>query len=195
MAAKSQVQQSLPPDKWVDAYGDYLYRYAFKRLNNHQQAEDIVQETLLAALKSQKSFAGKSSQKTWMIGILKHKIIDLFRKNSRESNVSEIEDLASFMDSMFDQTSHFAKPHSDWGSNPESSFEKKEFWKALGICVRHLPEASYRVFTMRMFEDHSSEEICKELGISPNNLWVILHRARLKLKQCMDINWFSKGKS
>jgi RNA polymerase sigma-70 factor, ECF subfamily len=193
MFEKELEQDKSGPEHWVDEYGDYLFRYARKHINQIQTAEDLVQETFLAALKGSGKFQGRSSRKTWLVGILKHKIMDHYRYKGREITLSGLESKCEYMDSIFSKNGMYLKPPSDWGQDPESAFEKKEFWVVLRECIANLPENLLAVFQLKMMEERKSEEVCESLGIKPNNLWVIMHRSRTRIKNCMDAHWFSKG--
>lgn len=184
-------QQIPDPALWVDEYGDYLYRYALQRTRSTQLAEDMVQETFLAALKSIDKFSGKSSVKTWLIGILKHKIIDHIRKNSRLQNVSEITGDDQTVDDFFDKSGHWKKMPSRWNANPSELLEQDEFWQVFEDCVGRLSNQQAEAFTLREIEDIKTDEICKVLNITPTNLWVSLHRARVRLRKCLEENWFN----
>ncbi len=186
-------QESSAPATWVDQYGDYLFRYALMRVRNREQAENLVQETFLAALKAQKSFSGRSMERTWMIGILKHKIIDEYRKTFREKPVSEfLTDDEQTVDGFYDAMENPRKYPKDWMADPQALLHSKEFWEILKSCMTKLPERTAAAFAMRELDDRDTSEICKELNISPTNLWVILHRARLQLRGCLEQNWFEK---
>ncbi len=178
------------PAEWVEKYGDYLYRYAILKLKDPSLTEDILQETFLAALKSRKTFEGKSTEKTWLVGILKHKIIDYFRKSSRESLHDEIEELEKASDESFNQKGMWSNGPSKWLKSPDDSIENKQFWKVFHKCVSALPPRIANAFILREVEGVTSDDICKELDISSTNLWVIMHRARQKLRKCLETNWF-----
>jgi len=187
-------QDSSAPATWVEQYGDYLFRYALMRVRNREQAENLVQETFLAALKARKSFSGRSMERTWMIGILKHKIVDEFRKTFREKPVSSFQmDDEQTTDGFYDAMEKPQKYPKDWMAAPEALLNSKEFWEILKGCMAKLPERTAAAFSMRELDDMDTGEICKELGITPTNLWVILHRARLQLRACLEQNWFEKG--
>ena len=189
------MDQGIPdPEVWVDEYGDALFSYALSRLKNRSSAEDVVQETFLAALKSKDRFTGKSSARTWLIGILKHKIVDLIRKENREQPAEEIETIESPEDAFFDRTGHWRIKPIDWQVHPDKILEQKEFMVTLLQCMENLPDRLHRLFVLRELEDRDSEEICKDLEITPTNLWVMLHRARMRLRGCLTENWFG-GKS
>lgn len=182
------------PAQWVDLHGDYLYRFALSRIRNPDLAENVVQETLLAALQSRESFSGRSSERTWLIGILKHKIIDHYRKNYREIPETDLQVDEEAVNSFFDQAEHPLKYPSNWIPNPRELYGQKEFWLVLENCLKRLPQATADAFSMREIDKMKSEEICKILGISSTNLWVMLYRARLQLRGCLEQNWFEKEK-
>ncbi len=177
-----------------EKHRDYLYRYALLQVRDASRADDVVQETLLAAMESGGNFAGRSSLKTWLTGILKHKIIDLFRRQSRETQVPEVpegEDEREFADQFFDQarTDHWHTFPPIW-QDPERCFEQKRFWEAFERCNTQLPPQTARVFAMRELMGMDTGDICKELGISSTNCWVILYRARMNLRECLETAWF-----
>jgi RNA polymerase sigma-70 factor, ECF subfamily len=183
---------------WVETHGDYLFAFAISRVRDEWVAEDLVQDTLLAAIQSFKSFQEKSSERTWLCGILKHKIIDHFRKSSREVELTEEEADMSSYDYLF-QTEGLGKGHwtaeskpTVWQENPEKVLEHAEFRGILTHCLGELPERVANVFTLREMDGFESSEICEFLHISPNNFWVMMHRARLHLRRCIDNNWFKK---
>nr|WP_228488331.1 sigma-70 family RNA polymerase sigma factor [Caenimonas koreensis] len=169
----------------------YLVRYAMLQLRNEAWAEDAVSETLLAALSKPQSFGSRSQLKTWLVGILKHKVIDVLRERKREvclqfdggDGSEELEAL------IFKADGHFASQPSDWG-NPEQELESQQFFAMLEACAQKLPPALARVFLMREWLELPCEQICSELELTPTNLYVQLHRARLRLRECVDINWF-----
>jgi len=190
--------KTSPPEGWVDKYGDYLYRCAILRARDPQLAEDLVQETFLAALKSKASFSGRSSEKTWLVGILKHKVIDHFRKNAKESVVDNIENTPDANEHMF--TLGFWSPFNRpgrWEGSPPEAAENTAFWGVFLECLKGLPERVARAFYLREVDDLSSPEICKELDVTSTNLWVMLHRARARLRRCIELKWLDgewKGK-
>jgi RNA polymerase sigma-70 factor (ECF subfamily) len=175
----------------------YLYRYALLQVRDANRADDVVQETLLAALESGESYAGRSSVKTWLTGILKHKITDLFRRQAREVQVPETpdgEDDREFADEFFDaaRRDHWHTFPPTW-QDPERSLEQARFWETFERCIAGLPPQTARVFSMREFMGMETAEICKELGISSTNCWVILYRARMTLRDCLETTWFDPG--
>ncbi len=167
-----------------------LLKFAQMQLRNAAWAEDAVSETLLAALEKPQSFAGQSQLKTWLIGILKHKLIDQIRRNCREMSSTQ-EDGEDLDDELFHADGHWREAPKSWG-DPEHCLDQLDFMRVLEACVDHLPGQQGRLFMMREWLELDTEEICKELSISPTNLWVMLHRARLRLRECLQLNWFNK---
>lgn len=181
-------------DMTLQQHGSYLLRYAMLQLRDPALAEDVVQETLLAAIENRSSYAAQSALRTWLIGILKHKIMDVLRKRMREPQleVAEGEDTDELMDALFRKNGRWASPPQSWG-NPEESFENARFWEVFELCNQRMPVKTARAFMMREFMGMSTEEICQELSISTTNCWALLHRARLALRECLDFNWFGKA--
>jgi len=178
------------PDVWLDLHGDALFRYALLRLRDTMLAEDMVQETLLAAMQARARYSGASSERTWLIGILKHKIVDHLRKAHRETPAGD--ELADHLDGLFDEHGHWRIDIAPW-SEPDRAFEQREFWRIFADCIEHLPRRLADALLLREIDGLDSEAICKELGIvTTNNLWVILSRARLRLRQCLDAHWFQR---
>lgn len=182
------------PATWVDQHGDYLYRCAMLRLRDASLAQDIVQETLLAALQARASFAGQSTERTWLVGILKHKVIDHLRRASRLQSLDALEPfLAADEDEQyrFDDTGHW-RPETaptGWGGDPRALAENKEFWDVLRRCMERLPARTAQVYAMREIDGVDSDEVCKVLEVTPSNLWVLLHRARQRLRECFETQW------
>ena len=172
-------------------YQAYLLRFARLQLRNDAWAEDAVSETLLAALSKPQSFSNRSQLKTWLVGILKHKVIDILRQRRREVSLDYDEgDGSEELEAlMFKADGHFAAQPSDWG-NPEQDLSSRQFFTVLEACADKLPATMGRVFLMREWLELSSEDICKELDLTATNLYVQLHRARLRLRECLELNWF-----
>lgn len=179
------------PEQWLTDHGDALYRYALVRTRDKHQAEEAVQETLLAALESQGRFSGASSVRTWLIGILKHKLLDQFRRGKREMPLDDPADGEDLADdptgSMFVPDGHWREPPADWG-DPEELLGRGQFMTILQRCLEALPEHLARLFMLREVMEEETENICKELAITPTNLWTMLYRARMGLRQCLDRN-------
>ena len=177
---------------WLAEHGDYLYRFALARLRDPSKAEDVVQDTFLAAIQNS-NFSGLSSRRTWLTGIMKHKIIDLMRKQIKDSSQEYIDDAQSLYDENIDmvdfftdQGSWFDKPQS-WVT-PHSELEKKEFFETLQKCLDKLPKKLALIFMLRDIEEEDNEKICKDLEITPTNAWVMLYRARMSLRKCLEFN-------
>lgn len=174
---------------------DYLLKFARLQLRNDAWADDAVSETVLAALAKPQAFGNRSQLKTWLVGILKHKVVDALRHHHREisglestedDNTDPLEALA------FKTNGHFAEQPADWG-NPEQQASSQQFFAILEACASKLPATQGRLFLMREWLELSSEEICKELQLTPTNLYVQLHRARLRLRECLELHWFMKA--
>jgi len=175
----------------LNAIRPQLLRFAILQLRNDTAAEDAVQETLLAVLEKPDSFAGHSSFRTYVTGILKFKIIDHLRGLKREiALVSEDEESeADLIDHLFKENGHTVAMPVAWGE-PEATLQQQDFFRVLEVCLENLPPQTARVFMMREWLELETEEICKELQLSTSNLWVVLYRARLRLRECLDLNWF-----
>lgn len=199
----SEAQLKAPnksPDAgvWLDQHGDYLFKYASFRLRDPSAAEDAVQETFLAALKAYERFQGRGSERTWLVGILKHKITDHFRRIARESPMGQEEDEGPELAEFFTRTdgwdNHWNNDYAptEWHATPAQLVEQGDFWRVFNDCLSPLPTRTASAFTFREVDGLSSAEICEMLGISVNNLWVMLHRARLHLRNCLQMNWFGR---
>ncbi len=198
-SAASNYANTTDPATWVDEHGDCLFHFAMRRLRDETAAEDMVQETLLSAIQSLKSYSGKSSERTWLIGILKHKIIDHYRKNSKQVQITDEDTDLSGLDHFFERPDawdgHWAvrfRPV-DPEQSPEQVMERSEFWDVMNGCLSALPERIANVFSLREIDGMTSEEICDVLRLSPSNFWVIMHRARMQLRRCIEIKWFRKA--
>ncbi len=176
-------------EKWVDLYGDYLFNYAIFKGIDEEQSKDLVQDTFLAALKSFDKFKSKSSVKTWLVSILRHKIADFYRKSYKE-NSEELEDYKL----PFDAQGHWdnSRVPKTWKLNDNSKVESSEFNKFLLFCISLLPKKWRSIFILKHLEEETTEKICKETNISSSNYWVIMHRSRLKLRECLEKNYFDK---
>jgi RNA polymerase sigma-70 factor (ECF subfamily) len=191
---------SIDPSRWVDEHGDYLFRYAIVRLRDESLAEDCVQDTLLSAMQSLSSYGGRSTERTWLTGILKHKIIDHFRKHSREVPLDPSETDLSEFDPLFERDDEFTDHWNDylspriWRRSPDDALQESEFFGVLQNCMSKLPERVASVFSLREMNGLETDEICEILSLSASNFWVMMHRARMALRRCIEINWFMKGK-
>ena len=184
-----EQKESKDPTVWVEEHGDYLFRIARSRVNSRELAEDLVQETFLAAVRGAENFEGRSSVRTWLVGILKNKIIDYIRKKSRTEKHEVAMDDPEEMQRNFNSLGIWTSFLSNWAKSPDKALEDQELFAVLEKCIQKLPGKAKEVFLLRTFEQIDSEEICNVLNISSSNLWVLLHRARLKLRDCIEMNW------
>lgn len=185
----------LNPERWVEDYGDALFGFAASRVRDRAIAQDLVQETFLAAIRAKDKFAGRSTERTWLFGILRNKLIDYYRRQSRETNLADLEAPLPEEQGAFG----IAGPGKDgwvgglrpkpW-ETPQEILVSKEFHDVLAGCLSKLPGRIAQVFFLREMDGVSSEQICKDLGVSPNNVWVMLHRARMALRRCLEVHWF-----
>jgi RNA polymerase sigma-70 factor, ECF subfamily len=179
--------------RWLQEHGDALYGYALPRVRGEDAAEDLVQETLLAALAGHARFAGAAAERTWLIGILKHKLVDHLRKAVRQRALSEVQ--ADESSEMFDRRGNWNVRVSAWYGDPHAALENAEFRDVLARCLAKLPTRIAQLFWLREADGIGSEQLCQDLEITPTNLWTMLHRARLRLRRCLSIHWFeSDGK-
>jgi RNA polymerase sigma-70 factor (TIGR02943 family) len=174
-----------------------MLKFATLQLSNSHLAEDTVQEALIGALKNASSFGGRVALKTWVFGILRNKIADALRQKQRLVNVSSLlredEDEEDFA-ALFDAKGFWQTDERPVGwSNPEESMREGQFWRVFEACLENLPGHQARVFMMREFVELDSHEICATVGITVSNLNVMLHRARLRLRECLENRWFVKG--
>ena len=174
-----------------------LFRYALLQLRDPEVADDVVQDTLLAAWQAAASFEAKANLRTWLIGILKHKISDHWRRTNRESNFTSLtpndeDDDESLDEDFFISDGHWASPPKTW-NDPEAALKQQEFWEVYQTCQDNLPSKMAKVFILRELVGLEANEICKEVEISETNYWVTLHRARIRLRECLEIRWFNRS--
>lgn len=179
---------------WLGAHGDALFRFALLRTADRELAEDLVQETLLAAWRGRDSFQGQSTERTWLIGILKHKLIDHVRREARTPIDPETQDLASILTEEFAKSGKWRVGPRAWRQSPADAAQTAEFWDVFERCLAALPPRLVVLFTERELGDRPSEDLCKLLGVSSTNLWTLLHRARARLRKCLELHWFSPPK-
>lgn len=187
MATKKSL---LNPNKWVSLHADYLYNYTITRVNNHDLAKDLVQETFVAGLKAKDNFQGKASERTWLIAILKRKIIDYYRKINSAKGKAEVK-MNFYSDGEHEGEWIEERAPAHWEFGADKSIENEELKIVLQNCIENLPEKYSLVFKLKTIQEFDTEEICKELEITSSNLWVIIHRARTQLRKCMEVNWFN----
>ncbi|MFV0249156.1 MAG: sigma-70 family RNA polymerase sigma factor [Tenacibaculum sp.] len=186
----SEESTGLYPEKWVDRYADYLFNYTVVRVNSEALAKDLVQETFFAGLKSAKNFEGKSTERTWLVSILKRKIIDYYRKINSKKGQAEIK-LSFYEEGDSEGNWIEEKVPQTWKNEAEQHIENDELRIQIDKCINSLPKKYAMVFRMKTIHEFETEEICKELEITPSNLWVIIHRARTQLRSCLEKNWFN----
>lgn len=179
----------LDPDQWIRNYADYLFNYAITRVDGQDLAKDLVQETFFSGIKGKDNFRGQASERTWLISILKRKIIDHYRKINSAKGKKEIR--MSFYEEGENKGDWIEErvPQS-WGNEAEKNIENEELKDALEACIENLPEKYRIVFVLKTVQKYETEEICNELGITASNLWVMIHRARHQLRDCMEKKWF-----
>lgn len=180
----------LNPESWVKEHGTIMYRFVLARCSRPDVAENLVQEAFVAALRSRESFSGKSSERSWLMGILKHKLMDYYRTKSREQPIADVNTVPEHIAELYEQNGEWKRGPTDWGQAPESALSNTEFRQILGECLGHLPSNQAAVFSMREVDGLETSDICKELGVTETNLWVLMHRARARLRRCLEINWF-----
>jgi len=183
---------TLNPEIWLEDHGDYLFRYAFSRLQNREIAEDLVQETFLAALQAGGRFQARSSVRTWLVGILRHKIFDHFRKGNQKFLVTDLFASKDPSDVFFDANGKWKVMPTRWLDDPGAALEQKEFWETFLRCMSELPPRLAQIFALREFESLRSEDICNLMKVSATNLGVVLYRARMRLRRCLEVNWFGQ---
>lgn len=181
----------LQPDKWIENYGDMLFGFAKSRVASESVAEDIVQDTFLSAWKGKDGYRGDASEKSWLFTIARNKITDHYRKAAHNLEEHGISDYGT---DFFSETGHWTKEALGmaWDTSASVRVETKEFYEILNSCKDNLKELQKAVFVMKYLDDMDSDEICKELNITPSNYWVLMHRAKLQLRTCLSKNWFNK---
>jgi len=189
-AAMSEEKLKKPAvEEWLFEHGDYLYRYAMLRLRNEELARDMVQETMLAAWKASQGFRAESSVRTWLVGILKHKITDHIRKQIRDRRLMEHVE-SDPTSEYFDSQGHAQNSSKRWNSDPAKLVHDRQFLTTLSSCISTLSEQQKMVFTLRELNGEDTDTICNSCDISSTNMHVIMHRARLMLRKCLEKKWF-----
>lgn len=178
------------PERWLHEHGDSLFRFALARVKRRELAEDLVQDTLLAALRGQDQFRGEAAEQTWLHAILRRKIADYLRQKNREFTFTSLDQPDGWIDNLFDRRERWKVAPGRWKQVPSTSIEQIEFWRVFSDCLGKLPARMANAFSQREIDQADADEICKVLGISTTNLWVILYRARMRLWKCLDANWF-----
>jgi len=186
----TERSDDLNVQTWLEDHGDFLFSYALLKVKDSHVAEDMVQETLLAAITAKDTFSNQSTIRTWLIGILKHKLVDRFRRESRETVISDLidQDEGDNLEQFFNSNgSWINKP--EIFPNPELAFQQKEFRKVFQQCLSGLKPRQVEVFLAKEIHGMSNEDICKNFSLNPTNVWVLMHRARLSLHKCLKIHW------
>ena len=193
-ADDSSTEPRMDPRVWLKQHGDYLYRFALARVRRTDAAEDLVQETLLAAWKGRAEFASQASERTWLTAILKRKVVDWLRKRIREHLHTAVSvDTDRFATDLFTRRGIWKTQPGRWErDNPTGRLEQQEFWATLTGCLEKLPARLHDAFVLRYVDEVACEEVCQELKLTPSNLWVMLHRARLRMWWCLSRNWFGE---
>ncbi len=183
---------SVDPRTWFERHGDYLYRFAMARVRRADAAEDLVQETLLAAWKARDEFNGQASERTWLTAILKRKAVDWLRRRVREQMHLAAPTADRFADDLFDRRGEWKTAPGRWDRGAVEPLDREEFWATLHGCLDKLPPRLHEVFALRYLDEAAGDEVCRELGLTPSNMWVMLHRARLRMWWCLSKNWFGE---
>lgn len=183
------MDENLNPETWVDEYGDALIRYAYSRLGDQAKAEDCVQEAFMAAFKSRERYKGTYPVKAWLMGILKHKIVDYIRKASRETVTEDVEIMQTYNTPLYRYSGVPTRDPRPWQFNPSKAAEHSDFWVVFQECLSKLKGHHHDAFVLRELEGKSTDEICKELDITANYMCVLFHRARNQLKECLERTW------
>ena len=193
MRSKAPEKIEFDPKLWINKYTSTLFVYAVQKVNHKEIAEDLVQETFLAAFQSKDKFRGDSSEKTYLYSILKRKIIDHYRKKSSNKEDSTDFDSPFVEEDEKNGTWIESQKPNNWGTiDIHSPIQSEEFQKIINCCLDKLPKNQSSAFELKTFEKYDSEEICNQLEITSSNLWVLLHRARLNLRKCIEKNWFNQ---
>ena len=185
--ANDSAMFAANPETWVDEHGDYLYRYAFSRLRDPNAAEEVVQESFLAGIRFQQTFTGAGAERAWLLGILKRKIVDHIRRRNRYDRDGVPEDTNDPSSRLFNQQGNWRD--GSFSAMPDDHLASRELWDVVRDCLKNIPSGQADVFVLSAMEEMDSDKICQELGISPSNLWVRLHRARLALAKCVGTKW------
>jgi RNA polymerase sigma-70 factor (ECF subfamily) len=188
-------QHAIDPERWVERYGDKLYRYAFNRLGSPQLAEEKVQEAFLAAIQARLDYQSRASERTWLTSILKHKIFDHFRKVNRELCFRGMLCRATSMDHPLQRNGGWMGGLSEWSFDPRNALEQKEFLHTFHRCLSEVPHRLAKVFILREIEGLGTGEICNLMAISATNLSVMLHRSRMQLRYCLERRWLCEKAS
>jgi RNA polymerase sigma-70 factor (TIGR02943 family) len=192
-AGKQTIAPRTCPEQWLQRHGDALFRYAMLLAADEHIAEDLVQETLLAALKAHNRFEEAASERTWLVAILRHKTIDHFRRGRREEGCLPVQ-VDPVVEGNFNLLGKWRKPPSRWVPSPQSLLESQEFWAIFRACMRTLPFNLREAFALHAVEGLEAKQTCRVLKISDKNLWTMMFRARERLRRCLEAKWLKNGK-
>lgn len=176
--------------RWLEDHGDALFAYALSRVRHPDVAEDLVQEALLAAIGQKENFLGVSTERTWLIGILRHKLIDYLRRALRERPINGESESVDGLAGMFDRRGHWKVSPQRWAADPQALAEREEFRAVLKQCLSRLPARMAQTFWLHEAEDVTTAELCEQLNLTAANAWALLHRARIGLRKCLSMHWF-----
>jgi RNA polymerase sigma-70 factor (TIGR02943 family) len=180
----------LDPQGWVDRHGDYLYRYAVSKVRRSEAAEDLVQETLLSAWRARTSYEGRASERSWLTAILKRKVIDWIRSAVRARAKMGIQP-DDQIDDLFTRGGQWRSKPTEWEQGtPDAGLHRRDFWNILHDCTNKLPPRLRNAFVLWHLDEEPSDEVCQAMKLTTANLWVLLHRARVRLWSCLDRNWY-----
>ncbi len=189
---ESDSRNTTDPVKWVEEHGDALYRFAYSFLKDKERSEDAVQETFLAAIRANDRFSERSSVKSWLFGILKHKIVDIIRQDARYVRPADwADDDPHFEDRFFNANGRWQTPPRTW-EHPELTLENRQFWREMEGCLALLPPKTARIFFLKEMDGMSTEEICQETGSTTTTVWKALSRARMSLRACLERHGFGQ---
>ena len=194
------IMHTLEPTQWLQRYGDYLYSIALLKVSHAEQAEDLVQEALLSAYKGREGFKGGSTEKTWLTSILNNKIIDFYRKKgSQKNSATYLQETEAVFTEQFFESGEGDIPHwlnhtapSNWGVGADQKINQQEFYKILQACIQKMPSKLSSVFIAKFMDETETDIICKEFELSSSNYWVIIHRAKVLMRSCLEKNWFKQ---
>ena len=187
MLDSTSTEQQGDPSKWVEKHGDVLFAFAVSKLKNRDSAEEAVQETFVGALKNLRLANREGSEGAWLMGILKNKVVDRIRENARSGLSLEGED--NVVETLFDERGNWSSSARNSASLTLDSIEQEEFREILAHCLKGLPTNQSSAFILREIQERNSVDVCKELDVSSTNLWVLMHRARLRLAECIKSRW------
>jgi RNA polymerase sigma-70 factor (TIGR02943 family) len=193
--ADSATAHSLDPPRWPDRYGADLYRFAYRRVREAEAATELVQETFLSALTARAGFRGEASERSWLFVILRHKLVDFYRQQARRATVEQTDsdpDDHEAAEPLFGPDGHWLPAQAPQAWPPaDDALEQQELQQILAACQRRLPARQQLVFARRFVEEIPAADICQELALSAANFWVLVHRAKLSLRQCLERHWLA----